>query len=179
MKETVFQTVKIVLFSILFLFFLIFFILATVPERTAVEVRREFTVFSSSLSGTDANYMVEVTGTLRNKTSKPVMIDSVSVRVAGRNEPLATDEPVLLQPRTDTEIILRTSSAVASSDVLSVSVSIGGEMTALRNPAVTDTFGYAFFPLILALLFLLLLIHAVTVRVYMAQEKKVPEEQKK
>ena len=179
MKETVFQTVKIVLFSILFLFSAVFFVLALVPERTDVEIRREFTASSSGLSGTDENYMVEVTGTLRNKTSKPVMVEYVSVRVAGMNEAIVTDEPLLLQPRTDAEIILRTTSGEPVSEVGTVSVSIGGKTVALRNPAVNDTFGYAFFPLMLTLSFLLLLLNAVTVRVYMAQEKNLPEEKRR
>ena len=172
-KETVAQTVKIVIFSILFLLLAGFSILALTPERSNVQVRETFTVSSSVVSKEKGTYLLEVTGTLRNKTGSPIVVDRVSVRVSGIDGQFSTAEPIFLAPRADAEVIIRAESDRSSSAVTGVWLTSGDDETMLRNPAVTDLFGYAFLPILLALLFLLLLIHAVIVRVYMAQEAKL------
>ncbi len=172
-KETVAQTVKIVIFSILFLLLSVFSILALTPERSNVQVRETFTVSSSLVSKESGTYLLEVTGTLRNKTGSPIVVDRVSVRVSGIDGQFSTAEPIFLAPRADAEVLIRAESDRSSSAVTGVWLTSGDDEIMLRNPAVTDLFGYAFLPILLALLFLLLLIHAVIVRVYMAQEAKL------
>ena len=103
MKGTVLQTVKIAVFSLLALVFIVFSVLALLPERTAVEVRSAFTASSSALSIEDGTYQTVVSGKLRNTSSAPVMVDRVTVRLAGLADPLVTDGPILLRPRTDTD----------------------------------------------------------------------------
>ena len=172
-KETVAQTVKIVIFSILFLLLSVFSILALTPERSNVQVRETFTVSSSLVSKESGTYLLEVTGTLRNKTGSPIVVDRVTVRVSGIDGQFSTAEPIFLAPRADAEVLIRAESDRSSSAVTGVWLTSGDDEIMLRNPAVTDLFGYAFLPILLALLFLLLLIHAVIVRVYMAQEAKL------
>ena len=172
-KETVAQTVKIVIFSILFLLLSVFSILALTPERSNVQVRETFTVSSSLVSKESGTYLLEMTGTLRNKTGSPIVVDRVSVRVSGIDGQFSTAEPIFLAPRADAEVLIRAESDRSSSAVTGVWLTSDGDEIMLRNPAVTDLFGYAFLPILLALLFLLLLIHAVIVRVYMAQEAKL------
>ena len=172
-KETVAQTVKIVIFSILFLLLSVFSILALTPERSNVQVRETFTISSSLVSKESGTYLLEVTGTLRNKTGSPIVVDRVTVRVSGIDGQFSTAEPILLAPRADAEVLIRAESDRSSSAVTGVWLTSGDDEIMLRNPAVTDLFGYAFLPILLALLFLLLLIHAVIVRVYMAQEAKL------
>ena len=170
MKDSVRQNLKIALFAVLFLVAAVFAILSLSPERSAVEVREKFTVSASRLSGSEDRYVLEVSGKLRNTSSKPIAVERVEVRAAGVAEPIVHDRELLIQPRSEVGVVVWVESDVEASSVTSVSVTVGGESTALRNPAVTDAFGYAFLPLLLALLFLLLLVHAVIVRVYIAQE---------
>ena len=176
MKRTVLQTVKIAVFSLLALVFIVFSVLALLPERTAVEVRSAFTASSSVLSIEDGTYQTVVSGKLRNTSSAPVMVDRVTVRLAGLADPLVTDGPILLRPRTDTDVTFRLEDGRSYDAVSAVSVTEGGEEIALRNPAVSDAFAYAFLPILLALVFLALAVHAVIVRVYMAQEKRLSGE---
>lgn len=177
MKETVLQTVKIVCFAILFLAFLMFSVLALTPERSPVQIQKEVVVSASPLSGNGGEYLLEIKGTLKNTSSKPVLIDGVEIRLAGVDEPFRTTDALILQPRTEFELFLRERASVEAMTVKEVTVVvISGEaltVWTLRNPAVSDPFGYALLPSALALVFLLLLIHAIIVRVYMAQEKKI------
>ena len=174
MKETVLQTVKIVCFAILFLAFLLFSVLALTPERSPVQIQKEVVVSASPLS-VDGEYLLEIKGTLKNTSSKPVLIDGVEIRLTGVDEPFRTTEPLILQPRTEVELFLSETASVEATSVKGVTVSVDGTARTLRNPAVSDPFGYALLPMALALVFLLLLIHAIIVRVYMAQEKKIKE----
>lgn len=177
MKETVLQTVKIVCFAILFSAFLLFSVLALTPERSPVQIQKEVVVSASPLSVNGGEYLLEIKGTLKNTSSKPVLIDGVEIRLTGVDESIRTTEPIILQPRTEVELFLRETANVEATSVKEVTVLVvNGEVSTvwtLRNPAVSDPFGYALLPTALALVFLLLLIHAIIVRVYMAQEKKI------
>lgn len=176
MKETVLQTVKIVCFAILFSAFLLFSVLALTPERSPVQIQKEVVVSASPLS-VDGEYLLEIKGTLKNTSSKPVLIDGIEIRLAGVDEPFRTTDALILQPRTEFELFLRETASAEATTVKKVTVlAINGDVSTvwmLRNPAVSDPFGYALLPMALALVFLLLLIHAIIVRVYMAQEKKI------
>ena len=172
-KTILLQTVKIAVFAILALVFIVFSILALTPARTAVEVRTAFSASASALSVEDGTYLTVVTGTLRNTSSAPVVVDRAAVRLSGLSDALVTDEPFLLAPRTETELTFRVEAKKPLETVAGVSVTVGGREIALRNPAVRDAFGYAFLPILLAIVFAALTAHAVIVRVYMEQEKRL------
>ena len=142
MKETVLQTVKIVCFAILFSAFLLFSVLALIPERSPVQIQKEVVVSASPLSGSGGEYLLEIKGTLKNTSSKPALIDGVEIRLAGVDEPFRTTEPLILQPRTEFELFLRERASVEATTVKEVTVVvISGEaltVWTLRNPAVSD-----------------------------------------
>lgn len=193
MQRTVIQNLKIALFALLLLVSVVFGVFAFLPENTPVEVYEVFSVSATPLSAsTDTRYEVTVSGRIRNVTNKllpveavtvtvdsvetplttdePLQVNAVTVKVDGVETHLTPDEPLLLIPRLDTEIRITCIADRMPEKVQSVSVTLGGKATALRNPAVNNVLAYAAFPLVLSLVFLALTVHAVLVRLYMRQE---------
>ncbi len=182
MKDSLLQNVKIGLFAILFLLMTVFTVLSFIPEHTDVEVSEEFTVSSSAVSANDSRFILEVSGELLNTTEEDISLEEVRVWCAGLSGPVVHDSDIVLSPRTPGKVVTWVESDVSADEVTKVSVLLNGEETVLRNPAVTNTFRYAALPLILSVLFLLFLLHAILVRIYIEQEKDIwekhPEQQK-
>lgn len=169
------QNLLIAGLTLLALLFALLSVLAVLPAETDVEIREAIHVSSSPLSADESSvYLVSVTGTLRNTTSREITVERLTVPVengsfVGKQTKELVREGIVIPPFGQISLSVTGEGLADYRYVGEVTAVWDGEEHFLRNPAEKEL-SSAILPVLLTVISVFFLIRACKVRYYMAQE---------
>lgn len=167
------QTLKIVLFAVMTVLLVGLALLQVLPKSTSVlREKEEISVSSALIHAASGTYSTQITGRISNPTDRTVSVSSVTVCIGnGSIEKEIVLEGFALPAYGEKTLSFTEEGTVCWDRVSSVRITSEDNTELLLTSDAESSFGVAF--LLLAAgtaVAAFLLVHAVAVRVYMAQE---------